>query len=123
MTIKSSWSVFKKLLTSLSEDRIATQAAALAYYTLFSLAPILLICISIAGVVFGEEAARGQILAQIGGLIGNEPALQIQQIIEGANKPTAAMWARIISIFVLLFSASGVFSEIQAGLNLTWVCT
>lgn len=120
MTIKSSWIVFKKLLTSLNQDRIPTQSAALAYYTLFSLAPILLICISIAGVVFGEEAARGQILAQIGGLIGNEPALQIQQIIESANKPTAAMWARAISIFVLLFSASGVFSEIQAGLNLIW---
>lgn len=120
MIFKPSWIMFKQLLTNFTKDRIASQSAALAYYTLFSLAPILLICISIVGVVFGEEAAQGQILAQIGGLIGHESALQIQLIIEGANKPDAALWAKIISVLVLVFSSSGVFSEIQAGLNFIW---
>jgi len=120
MTTKSAKTIIRQLLSNFSQDRIASQAAALAYYTMFSLAPILLICISIVGVVFGEDAARGEILKQIGGLIGNESALQIQQIIAGANKPHTAPWARTVSIIILLFSASGVFNELQAGLNLIW---
>ena len=119
MTDKSAKTIIKQLLTNFSHDRIASQSAALAYYMVFSLAPIILICISIIGVVFGEKAARGEILSQIGGLIGNESALQIQQIITAANKPHA-IWARIIGIIVLVFSASGFFSELQTGLNLIW---
>ncbi|MGC1182660.1 YhjD/YihY/BrkB family envelope integrity protein [Legionella sp.] len=64
MILKSSSSFLKKLFTSWSQDRISSQSAALAYYTVFSLAPILLICISIIGIVFGEEAARGQIMVK-----------------------------------------------------------
>ena len=63
---------FKKILQCWSEDRISTQAAALAYYTIFSLTPILVIFISIAAIVFGEEAAKGQIMGQINGLVGND---------------------------------------------------
>ncbi|RUR06449.1 YihY/virulence factor BrkB family protein [Legionella sp. km772] len=110
----------KKVFDCWMQDRISTQAAALAYYTIFSLAPIILICISIIGIVYGKEAAQGQILAQIKGLIGTEAARQVQEIIVGANKPITAWWARITSVIVLLFSASGVFSEIQTGLNLIW---
>lgn len=116
---KSAKNFISQLLTQFSKNRISSQSAALAYYMVFSIAPILLICISIVGVVFGEEAARGKILEQIGGLIGTESALQIQQLITAANKPHA-FWARILGIIVLLFSASGVFSEIQTGLNVIW---
>ena len=118
--MKSSGSRFKKLVQSWSQDRISTQAAALAYYTVFSLAPILLISISVAGLVYGNEAAQGQILGQIKGVIGNEAEVQIQELIAGANTPITAWWARFFSIIVLIFSSSGVFSEIQTGLNLIW---
>lgn len=120
MAKNSTKTIFNQLIIDFTRDRIASQAAALAYYTLFSLAPILLICIYIAGVIFGEEAARGEVLAQIGGLIGNESALQVQQILDAAGKAQSGQWAKIISVSVLVFSASGVFSELQAGLNSIW---
>lgn len=112
--------VLHKLVTAWNQDRISSQSAALAYYSLFSLAPILLICISVVGVVFGAEAAQGKILTQIRGLIGTEAALQIQNLISAANKPITAFWAKLFSIFILIFTASGIFSEIQFGLNLIW---
>ena len=120
MILMNSWSFLKRLFKSWSEDRISSQAAALAYYTLFSLAPFLLICIFIIGMVFGEEAARSQIMSQISNLIGTAAASQIQEIIQNANKPDTAFVTRIISGIVLLFSATGVFSEIQEGLNTIW---
>lgn len=113
-----SWS--KELYTHWNQDRITSLSAALAYYTLFSLIPILLVGISVAGSLFGEEAARGQILQQISGLVGKQTALEIQQMLQRAHHPDSAITARIISIFILLFSASGVFSEIQEGLNSIW---
>jgi membrane protein len=118
--IKVFWSFLKKLVHYWSHDRVSSKAAALAYYTLFSLAPILLICISIIGAIFGEEAARGQILEQVGGLVGKDSALQIQGIIQNLNKPTTLSFSSIISGIVLLFTASGVFVEIQDGLNDIW---
>jgi membrane protein len=120
MMLMSSWSFLKKLFNNWSEDRISSQAAALAYYTLFSLAPFLLICIFIIGMFFGEEAARGQIVDQIGNIIGKDAALQIQEIIQNANRPNTAFLTRTISGIVLLFSATGIFSEIQEGLNTIW---
>lgn len=110
----------KTLYKCWGEDRVASNSAALSYYTIFSLAPILLICLSIAGALLGEEAARSQIFAQISGLLGKPSALQIQDIIQNLNQPKTALFARLISILILLFSASGVFSEIQEGLNIIW---
>lgn len=118
--IKYIWYFLIKLFNNWSDDRISSKAAALGYYTLFSLAPILLICISIIGVIFGEDAARGQILEQIGNFIGDEPALQIQGIIQNLNHPSTASFSSLVSIIILLFTASGVFVEIQGGLNDIW---
>lgn len=101
------------------KDRVASLAAALAYYTIFSIVPILLICISLTGTFFGEEAARGQIIGHISGLLGQQTALQIQEMIQKANHP-AAFTAQVVSVCILLFTASGVFSEIQGGLNIIW---
>ncbi|STY31096.1 ribonuclease BN [Legionella wadsworthii] len=108
------------IYTNWRDDRIASLAAALAYYTLFALAPILLICITVAGAFLGEEAARHQIVTQISTIIGKQVALQVQDIIKNASIPTTAFYVQIVSIFILLFSASGIFSEIQAGLNIIW---
>ncbi|WP_058533896.1 YihY/virulence factor BrkB family protein [Legionella saoudiensis] len=118
MTLKFGW--LHELYTNWQNDRISSLAAALAYYTLFSLAPILLICISVVGALFGEDAARGQILGQINSLLGEQAALQIQEMIKNANHPSTAFIARIFSIIILLFSASRVFSSIQEGLNIIW---
>lgn len=116
----NSWNFLKELFNNWSRDRVSSKAAALAYYTLFSLAPILLICIFIVGTIFGEETSREQILAQASNLIGKEPALQIQEIIRDRNHSTPSFLTRVVSFIVLLFTASGVFIEIQVGLNEIW---
>ncbi|KTD72719.1 YihY/virulence factor BrkB family protein [Legionella tucsonensis] len=120
MILMNFWSFLKELFNNWSRDRVSSKAAALAYYTLFSLAPILLICIFIVGTIFGEEASRNQILAQASNLIGKEPALQLKEIIQNRAHPTPSSLTRIISFIVLLFTASGVFIEIQVGLNEIW---
>ncbi len=95
-------------------------AAALAYYTLFALTPLLIISISICGLFLGAEAAQGQIVNQVSGLVGYEAGKQIQDMIQSANKPVTAYFAQILGFAMLIFGASGIFSEIQNGLNKIW---
>lgn len=118
MTLKLGW--LHELYINWQNDRVSSLAAALAYYTLFSLAPVLLICISLVGTLYGEDAARGQILGQVQSLLGEQTALQIQEMIKNVNHPSSAFIARIFSIIVLLFTASRVFNSIQEGLNIIW---
>lgn len=120
MNIKTIWSLLKETFTEWNTDKASRLAAALAYYTIFSLAPLLIIAIAIAGAVFGEEAARGEIVAQIQGLVGREGAQFIQTAIENASRPRAGSIASIISIAVLLFGASGLFAQLQDALNTIW---
>jgi len=110
----------KKLILSWSENRIASLSAALAFYMVFSLAPILLISITIAGLALGQDTAQEHILTQISDLLGSDVALQIQTMIKSANKPGTAVIANLVGIIVLIFGASGFFSEIQNGLNIIW---
>lgn len=114
------WTSTKKVLAAWSEDKVSRLSAALAYYTLFSIAPLLIICISLAGFFFGPEAARGQIVEQISGLVGPETGMQIQTMIQSANKPNTAIFAQIAGVVMLLLGASGVFGELQSGLNTIW---
>lgn len=103
------------------DDKASRLAAALAYYTVFSLAPLVIIAIAIAGAVFGAEAARGEIVGQIRGLVGQAGAEVIEAAIENANRPDAnGGLASLISVVVLLFGASGVFAELQDSLNTVW---
>ncbi|MEL6166288.1 MAG: YihY/virulence factor BrkB family protein, partial [Cyanobacteria bacterium J06628_3] len=95
-------------------------AAALSYYTIFSLAPLLIIAIAIAGAVFGDDAARGEIVRQIQGLVGKDGAEVIQTALQNAQRPDTRNLASIISIGVLLFGASNVFAQIQDALNTIW---
>lgn len=110
----------KTLYTHWQNDRIASLAASLAYYTLFSLAPILLICIWIAGPLFGEETAQNHIFAQTSSLLGSETALKIQEIVRNVNHHSSTSVMKVISIIILIFTSSGAFSEIQQGLNTIW---
>lgn len=95
-------------------------AAALSYYAAFSMGPLLIIAIAIAGFIFGDEAARGEIFRQINYLVGNDAALMIQTILKGAaDKPTGII-STIISIVLLVLGSVGVFMEMQESLNIIW---
>ena len=121
MKPKDVFKLLKATVTEWQEDKVPLWAAALAYYTIFSLAPLLLIAIAIAGVVFGEDAARGEIVGQIQGLVGKEGATAIQSMIQNAHKPgSGGTIATIVGVVTLLFGASGVFGQLQDALNTIW---
>jgi membrane protein len=103
-----------------SRDRAPRMGAALAYYTIFSLAPLLIIVVAIAGLAFGMQAAQGEIAGQIQGLIGRDGAKAVQSMIQSAHKPAHGVIGSLIGVFALLLGASGVFSEMQDALNSIW---
>lgn len=111
------WSILRETANSWVEDRVPRLGAALAFYSVLSLAPLLIIAIAIAALVFGEEAARGQIVEQIRGLVGKEGAEAIQTMIASARKPGSGVVAAVVGVVTLLFGASGVFGELQDALN------
>ncbi|MEM6403841.1 MAG: YihY/virulence factor BrkB family protein [Cyanobacteria bacterium P01_D01_bin.116] len=120
MSLKQIWRLLKETFKEWNEDKASRLAAALSYYTVFSLAPLLIITIAIAGAVFGDDAARGEIVRQIQGLVGKDGAEVIQTALENAQRPDTRNLASIISIGVLLFGASNVFAQIQDALNTIW---
>ena len=120
MNPKVIFGLLKETAKEWQEDKSSRLAAGLAYYTIFSLTPLIIIVIAIAGAVFGEEAARGEIVGQIQGLVGTEGAKVIETAIENANQPDLSSIASVISIIILLFGASGVFAQLQDALNTIW---
>ncbi|MEA5592902.1 YihY/virulence factor BrkB family protein [Rivularia sp. UHCC 0363] len=120
MSLKQIWRLLKETFKEWNDDKASRLAAALSYYTIFSLAPLLIIAIAIAGAVFGDEAASGEIVKQIQGLVGKAGAEVIQTALQNAQKPDTRNIASIISIGVLLFGASNVFAQIQDALNTIW---
>jgi membrane protein len=103
-----------------SRDAVPRMAAALSYYTAFSIAPLLLLVVSIAGLAFGKEAAQGQIVGQLTGLVGEKSASAIQGMIQAANQPSKGIFASIVSLISLIAGASGVLSELKNALNHMW---
>jgi membrane protein len=101
-------------------DKAARLAAALSFYTALSIAPLLVVSIAVAGLVLGPEAARGEILNELQGMIGADSARTVDSMIEAANKPRSGIVATVIGIVILLFGASGVFAELQGALNTIW---
>jgi membrane protein len=97
-----------------------SQSAALAYYTVFSLAPLLVVVISIAGAVFGEDAVRGRIVRQFQGLLGREEATFIQTVLQKAKKDSSGPVASVLAVLVLIVGASAVFGQLQTSLNGIW---
>ena len=117
---KQVFGLLKATYAEYNKDNVPRMGAALAYYTIFSLAPLLVIAISLAGLVFGTEAVQGQIMAQIQGLVGADSAKAIQTMVQSAHKPAHSVIASIIGLVVLLLGASGVFTEMQQDLNTIW---
>ncbi|WP_026734220.1 YihY/virulence factor BrkB family protein [Fischerella sp. PCC 9605] len=120
MNLKAVWGLFQETFSEWQKDKASRLAAALAYYTIFSIAPLLIIVIAIAGAVFGEAAASNAIFNQLQGLIGPEGAKVIQNAIANASRPQAGTIASLISIVVLIFGATGLFTELQDALNTIW---
>jgi membrane protein len=115
------WNFLKDIVNQWLEHQAFQLAAATSYYTLFSLAPLLVIAISVAGLVFGREAAQNQIVSTIGGLIGQESGRAIQEIIQNAsNQPKTGAVSTIFGFIVLLFGAGGVVGQLQSALNTIW---
>jgi len=115
MTLRRLWAVLKRAVAGWWHDNVPHLGAALSYYTLFSLAPILVVAISIGGLAFGAEAVRGEIVGQIDGLVGHTGA-----VLEGAAKPSSSVPATIIGIMTFFLGATGAFLELQTALNAIW---
>lgn len=103
-----------------SDDDAPSMGAALAYYTLFSIAPLLMIVIAIAGAVFGEQAARGEIMGELSGLLGPDGAQALESMLKAVKYQRSNPWATAISIGALLVGATTVFAELQDALNRIW---
>lgn len=114
------WTMLKETVNDYIEDEALSRGAAIAYFTVFSIAPMLVICIAIAGLVFGQEAAQGAIVGQLRGLMGDQAAQAIQTMIASAGKRSSGIWATVIGFGTLLITASGVFGEMQSALNYIW---
>jgi membrane protein len=122
MNWRTIWSLLKETVDEWQRDKVSQMAAALAYYTLFSIAPLLVIAVAVAGAVFGQEAARGEVVAQIQGLLGKAGAEVVQTALANTQNPQSGngIVPFIISTLALIFGASGVFIQLQDSLNAVW---
>src|ERR687896_574730 len=121
MQRKSIWQFLKTTINEWVEAEPFQLAAALSYYTLFSLAPLLLIAIGIAGFVFGREAAQNQIVETLQGMIGQDSAQTVQEMIQASNeKPKTGMLSTVIGFVALLFGAGGGVGHLQNSINRMW---
>jgi membrane protein len=113
----------KKTTELFSDSNGLTLSASLSYYTVFSVAPFLIVVISLAGIFYGQQAVEGNLYSQISGLVGNAAAMQIQDIIKNIQRTQHNVLGGIIGFIVLIIGATGVFSEIQNSINLIWSVT
>jgi membrane protein len=116
----AAWPMAKDTLNGFMEDNCLSRGAAIAYFTIFSLAPILVVVIAIAGFVFGDDAARGVIFTKLRGMVGQDAAGLVQSMIQSAANKRSGIIATVFSIVMLLITASGVFGELQSSLNIIW---
>ena len=120
ITAKNLWHILKKSFKGFSDDRVTTLSSSLAYYTVFSMAPLLIIIISLSGIFLGQEAAQGKIYAQLANFIGSNTASQLQEMIKNASLTGKSELAAIIGIATLLVGATTVFAQIQDSINFIW---
>ena len=116
----NAWIVLKEAFSGFMDDKCLKMSAALAYYTIFSMAPLLILMMSLAGIFLGQEAIQGQVFGQINGLVGNDAARQIQDIIKNMELSGESNSALAIGIVTLVIGATGLFIEIQDSINQIW---
>jgi membrane protein len=114
------WHLIKAAVSSWVDDFAPSMGAALSYYTVFSLAPMLLIVIGVAGLIFGAEAARGEIVTQLRGLMGEQGAVAVEELLKSASDPGKGILATIVGFGTLLVGATAVFAELQSSLDRIW---
>ena len=120
MRLRAAWELLRDAGLSWRNDYAPSMGAALAYYTVFSVAPLLLIVISVAGLFFGPEAARGEILAQVQDLVGRDAAQAIEGALAALNRPGAGATGTAVGLAVLIVGATSVFAELQDAMDRIW---
>ena len=117
---KDTWTILKQTINDFTENKITRMSAALAYYTVFSIAPMLIVVITLCDFFYGRNAVEGTIYEQIQSFVGEQAALQIQQLIKNATISNDITWASVVGVVALIFAATSVFAEIQDSINFIW---
>ncbi len=117
---RATWDLCYETVNEWINDRASRKGAALAFYTVFSLAPILILSIAIAGIFFGQEAARGEIFGQVKGLLGADAASAVQAMIQSGSRPGAGLIATVLGIVTLCVGATTALAELKDGLDQIW---
>jgi len=120
MSLRISWATVKETASDWLEDDASRLAASLAYYSLLSLAPLLIIVVAIAGFFLGADAARGRVAGQLATVVGAVPAAGIQSVLASAHSPSSGVVSMAVGVVTLFIGASGVFGELQSSLNTIW---
>ena len=120
VSIKGIWEVLKNCFSGFFNDKILKLSAALAYYTVFSFGPLLIVILFLCSIFFGRNAVEGTIYGQIESFVGHDAALQLQQIIKNATISGKSNFAAVIGIITLLIGATSMFAEIQESINMIW---
>lgn len=118
--VKTIWLILKQTFHDFMDDKVLKLSAALSYYTIFSIAPMLIVIITLCDVFLGKEAIEGSIYGQIKSMVGGQAALQIQEMIKNAALSGDSGWATIVGIVTLVIGATSVFGEIQDSINFIW---
>ena len=114
------WQMIKATAKAWVDDYAPSMGAALSYYTLFSLAPLLIIMIAVAGMVFGQEAAQGEIVAQLRGIMGEQGAVAVEGMLNAVREPSEGVVATVVGIAIMLLGATATFGELQSALDRIW---
>lgn len=120
MKVQEGFKIVKETASDWLEDNASRLAAALAYYSLLSLAPLLVISVAVAGFFLGPEAAQGRVVGELGSVVGSEAAQGIQSTVASAQSPAGGVISTVVGVITLFIGASGVFGELQASLNTIW---
>ena len=118
--IRQQWQLIEAAVSAWVDDYAPSMGAALSYYTLFSLAPLLIIVIAVAGMVFGQDAAQGEIVAQLRGIMGDEGARAVEGLLKTVREPAKGVVATLAGIAILLLGATAIFGELQSALDRIW---
>jgi membrane protein len=118
--LRTVFGLLKETASAWVEDKASSRGAALAYYSMFAFAPIVLLAVSLAGLVYGEDAARGKVAEQLQGILGGPVADAIESLVRSAGNKRASTLAAVVSLAVALFGAATLFGELQDTLNTIW---